>query len=113
METANLFQIQGTYSNSTTKISPDVAKMERQQSMTSLMPQGILTRTLFDVSNQNFQFSNEKQSQKKWKRFVFDEECNNLNDLHCMKHKLCINLFISRQFLKSQKPEGIRNKIWN
>ena len=33
--------------------------------MTSLMPQGILTRTLFDVSNQTFQFSNEKQSQNK------------------------------------------------
>ena len=35
------------------------------QSMTSLMPQGILMRTLFDVSNQTFQFSNEKQSRKK------------------------------------------------
>ena len=29
MEIADLFQIQGNYSNSTTKISPDVAKMER------------------------------------------------------------------------------------
>ena len=33
--------------------------------MTSLMPQGILTRTLFDVSNQTFQLSNKKQSQNR------------------------------------------------
>ena len=33
--------------------------------MTSLMPQGILTRTLFDVSNQTFQFSNKKSQNKK------------------------------------------------
>ena len=39
--------------------------MEWQQSMTSLMPQGILIRNLFDDSNQNFQFSNAKQSQNK------------------------------------------------
>ena len=33
--------------------------------MTYLMPQGILTRTSFDVYNQTFQFSNKKQSQNK------------------------------------------------
>ena len=34
--------------------------MERQQSITSLMPQRILTRTLFEESNQTFQFGKKK-----------------------------------------------------
>ena len=46
------------------KLSPDIAKMERQLSKTSLMPQGIHTMTLFDVSNQTFQFSNKKTISK-------------------------------------------------
>ena len=74
MEITDSFQIQGTYPNSTTKISPDVAKMEWQQSMTSLMPQGILTRTLFDDSNQTFQFSNEKQSQDKKRQITTEKQ---------------------------------------
>ena len=56
------------------KISPDVAKMEWQKSMTSLMPQGILTRTLFDDSNQTFQFSNEKQSQDKKRQITTEKQ---------------------------------------
>ncbi len=99
------------------------------------MPQGILTRTLFDVSNQTFQFSNKKQSQnkkqqitsdkeerqKKWKRTIFDDDrkkqgsffvtLTDFNNLHCTRHEQSINLLISRHFLKSQKPKGTGNKI--
>ena len=83
--------------------------MEWQHSMTSLMPQGILMMTLFDVSNQTFQCSNKKQSQnkkqqitsdkqgnqKKWNRTIFDDDrkkqgsfivtLTNFDDLHCIR----------------------------
>ena len=57
-----------------------MAKIERYLFKTSLMPQGIQTRTLFDVSNQNFWSRNKKQSQKK-------KQITNLNQQHQKKWK--------------------------
>ena len=61
--------------------------------MTSLMPQGILMRTLFDVSNQTFQFSNKKQSQN-------NKQITNQNKkIKCKVSKLIIH----QKVVKHQK----------